>query len=86
MRMNIDIDKVDFNMLIDSLPKDELEIFCLYYSPNGTLKKVGNKKGISIETVRRRLARGHRLIRRTLMLKVPEMYDHVLRTHRKRYS
>jgi DNA-directed RNA polymerase specialized sigma24 family protein len=84
--MNIDIDKVDFNMLIDSLPKKELEIFCLYYSPKGTLKKVGNKKGISTETVRRRLARGHRLIRRTLMLKVPEMYDHVLRTHRKRYS
>ena len=73
-------------MLIDSLPEDELEIFCLYYSPKGTLKKVGNKKGISIETVRRRLARGHRFIRRTLMLKAPEMYEHVLRTHRKRYS
>ena len=83
--MNIDIDKVDFNMLIDSLTEDELEIFCLYYGPKGTLKKVGNEKGISTETVRRKLARGHRLIRRTLMLKAPEMYDHVLRTHLKRF-
>lgn len=82
--MNIDIDKVDFNMLIDSLPEDELELFCLYYSPNGTLKKVGNKKGISPERVRQKLARGHRLIRKTLMLKAPEMYEHMLRTHQKR--
>lgn len=84
MWMNIDIDKVDFNMLIDSLPKKELEIFCLYYSPNGTLKKVGNKKGISATRVRQKLARGHRLIRKTLMLKAPEMYEQLIRTHRKR--
>ena len=82
--MNIDIDKVDFNMLIDSLPEDELELFCLYYSPNGTLKKVGNKKGISPERVRQKLARGHRLIRKTLMLKAPEMYEQLIRTHQKR--
>lgn len=71
-------------MLIDSLTEDELEIFCLYYSPNGTLKKVGNKKGISPERVRQKLARGHRLIRKTLMLKAPEMYEQLLRTHQKR--
>jgi hypothetical protein len=34
-------------MLIDSLPEDELEIFCLYYSPNMSYKKVADKKGIS---------------------------------------
>ena len=82
--MNIDIDKVDFNMLIDSLPEDELEIFCLYYSPNMSYKKVGDIKGISATRVRQKLARGHRLIRKTLMLKAPEMYEHMLRTHKKR--
>ena len=82
--MNIDIDKVDFNMLIDSLSEDELELFCLYYGPNGTLKKVGKKKGISAERVRQKLARGHRLIRKTLMLKAPEMYDKMIRIHLKR--
>ena len=82
--MNIDIDKVDFNMLIDSLPEDELELFCLYYSPNMSYKKVGNIKGISATRVRQKLARGHRLIRKTLMLKAPEMYEQLIRTHRKR--
>jgi len=82
--MNIDIDKVDFNMLIDSLPEDELELFCLYYSPNMSYKKVGDIKGISPERVRQKLARGHRLIRKTLMLKAPEMYEQLIRTHQKR--
>jgi len=72
-------------MLIDSLTEDELEIFCLYYSPNMSYKKVADIKGISATRVRQKLARGHRLIRRTLMLKAPEMYDHVLRTHLKRF-
>lgn len=70
-------------MLIDSLTEDELEIFCLYYSPNMSYKKVADIKGISATRVRQKLARGHRLIRRTLMLKAPEMYEQLLRTHRK---
>ena len=77
--MNIDIDKVDFNMLIDSLPEDELELFCLYYSPNMSYKKVGDIKGISAARVRQKLAKGHRRIRRTMSKKLPEMYDDMIR-------
>ena len=81
--MNIDIDKVDFNMLIDSLSEDELELFCLYYSPNMSYKKVADKKGISATRVRQLICRGHRRIRHTMRIKAPEMYEQLLRTHQK---
>ena len=82
--MNIDIDKVDFNMLIDSLPEDELELFCLYYSPNMSYKKVADIKGISATRVRQLICRGHRRIRHTMHLNFPEMWQQLLRTHQKR--
>ena len=82
--MNIDIDKVDFNMLIDSLSEDELELFCLYYSPNMSYKKVADKKGISATRVRQLICRGHRRIRHTMRIKAPEMYDKMIRIHLKR--
>jgi predicted DNA-binding protein YlxM (UPF0122 family) len=82
--MNIDIDKVDFNMLIDSLSEDELELFCLYYSPNMSYKKVADKKGISATRVRQLICRGHRRIRYTMRIKAPEMYDKMIRIHLKR--
>ena len=82
--MNIDIDKVDFNMLIDCLPENELELFCLYYSPNMSYKKVADKKGISATRVRQLICRGHRRIRHTMRIKAPEMYDKMIRIHLKR--
>ena len=82
--MNIDIDKVDFNMLIDCLPENELELFCLYYSPNMSYKKVADKKGISATRVRQLICRGHRRIRHTMHIKAPEMYDKMIRIHLKR--
>ena len=82
--MNIDIDKVDFNMLIDCLPENELELFCLYYSPNMSYKKVADKKGISATRVRQLICRGHRRIRYTMRIKAPEMYDKMIRIHLKR--
>jgi hypothetical protein len=84
--MNIDIDKIDFNILIDSLPEDELEIFCLYYSPNMSYKKVGDIKGISATRVRQKLAKGHRRIRRTMSKKLPEMYDDMIRACNNRHK
>jgi len=82
--MNIDIDKVDFNMLIDSLPEDVLEIFCLYYSPNMSYKKVADKKGISATRVRQLICKGHRRIRHTMHIKAPELYLKMMRVHQKR--
>ena len=70
-------------MLIDSLPEDELELFCLYYSPNMSYKKVGDIKGISATRVRQLIYRGHRRIRHTIHLNFPEMWQQLLRTHQK---
>ena len=71
-------------MLIDSLPEDVLEIFCLYYSPNMSYKKVGDIKGISATRVRQLICKGHRRIRHTMHIKAPELYSIMIRTHRKR--
>ena len=68
-------------MLIDSLPEDELEIFCLYYSPNMSYKKVADKKGISASRVRQLIYRGHRRIRHTIHLNFPEMWQQLVRTN-----
>ena len=68
--MNIDIDKVDFNMLIDSLSEDELELLGLIKVMQPAIKfATEGFKLLPGEAIRtRKLARGHRLIRKTLML------------------